>query len=753
MTFFLVFLVLISTAWVTENSQGQTASVSGVIIDRSSSQLLEGANIVLENKHRESSQGASADRNGFYQISVEPGTYIMKVSYIGYITHLDTLHIDDTSARINVALEPNAQQLDDLVVSNTGGAVRQSVGTRRVSAVDLQRIPTPAGGGDLASYLQTLPGVVSTGDRGGQLFIRGGTPSENMVLVDGSLIYQPFHIVGFFSAFPEELISGADFHAGGFGPRYTGRASSVIDVQMRDGNLNKYRGSGSMSPFLGELLIEGPLKKGSLSWIASARQSMIEETSPLLLGERQPLQFNSQFFKLSHVKDNLRCSTTAMRTSDQGRLDYGGEEVIRWSNFVLGGRCAALPDGTSSFMDIHAGLSRLSNSLGGSAIQDLSSNTTRFNMDVNVTQFAGGARFDFGVFSQMKFLNYNMRELFWTPVDYDVELQSNEDVIFGVGAHFETTIPLGSGVTIQPGTAFSFYPEIYKPSLEPRLRATWQPWGSEDDQLSAALGVYRQMLTGFSDIRDAASVFTAWLPAPADSRMRAIHILLGWGQNLGGGFDWSVEGYYKRLKDKPIPQWDPFPRFSTSIAAADGNVYGGDVQLEYNRAPFYGFIGYGYSWMEYETSHPSFQYWFGNPTQSYHPPHDRRHQFTAQFSTGFGEYTTSLGWQFATGFPFTNPGGFDYLIRFNDYLPDVRNEPGIPRSLIEKPYGERLPVYHRLDVSVKRGVDLPVGRMIFQAGAINLYDRVNLFYYDSYTKRRLDQLPIAPYFSLKIETR
>src|SRR5690606_35192440 len=114
------------------------------------------------------------------------------------------------------------------------------------------------GSGDLATYLQTLPGVVTTGDRGGQLFVRGGTPAENLALVDGIPIYQPFHILGFFSVFPEDLVSSVDFYAGGFGARYSGRTSSVLDVQMRDGNPNKLSGAGSISPFLAEVLAEGP---------------------------------------------------------------------------------------------------------------------------------------------------------------------------------------------------------------------------------------------------------------------------------------------------------------------------------------------------------------------------------------------------------------------------------------------------------------------------------------------------------------
>ena len=105
-----------------------------------------------------------------------------------------------------------------------------------------------------------MPGVVLMGDRGGQLFIRGGEPSQNLTLLDGMYVYQPFHILGFYSAFPSEIISQADVYAGGFGSKFTGRISSVIDVQSRNGDKRGFDASASLSPFTSSLRVEGPLK-------------------------------------------------------------------------------------------------------------------------------------------------------------------------------------------------------------------------------------------------------------------------------------------------------------------------------------------------------------------------------------------------------------------------------------------------------------------------------------------------------------
>src|SRR5690606_15734386 len=178
--------------------------------------------------------------------------------------------VADQRSTVNVRMSPSAIRIEGVAVEvGAEGAAIRDFGAQRITPTQTRRIPTPAASGDLATYLQTLPGVVTTGDRGGQIFVRGGTHTENITLMDGLTIYQPFHIVGFFSAFPEDLVSNVDFYAGGFGARYHGRTSSVMDVQMREGNRERYSASTSVSPFLAEARIEGPISPGQVSWIGS----------------------------------------------------------------------------------------------------------------------------------------------------------------------------------------------------------------------------------------------------------------------------------------------------------------------------------------------------------------------------------------------------------------------------------------------------------------------------------------------------
>jgi hypothetical protein len=732
-----------------ESAFTQTAVVRGIVTDNATGEALEGANISLQMTESEVLRGISTDQNGFYQVTgLQPGDYVLRISFIGYVTYQDTLVLNaGETLTVSRALELDEELLDEVLILPPGtGAAGLTAGRQRIEAADFRRVPTPAGGGDLASYLLALPGVVSTGDRGGQLFIRGGTPAENMVLVDGALIFQPFHILGFFSAFPEELVSDVDFYAGGFGSRYSGRTSSVVDVRMRNGNRYNTLASFSLSPFLAEVTAEGPLRYGNSSWIVSARRSLVENTSSWTLGKEYPLLFESQYLKFTHFGvSDTRCSVMAMRTYDRGRFDIDFDDSVRWTNFVSGGRCVILPDGADILFDINAGISFVSNSTDLSENSRLSSSAMRVNLDVNMTRYLSQIRLDYGAFTHISSLEYDMSELLGGP-------QAGSEHLLSVGTYVEATLPIGN-VILLPGLVGTYHMDTYGPTLEPRLRFTWQPWGRDDEQLSGAVGIYRQALAGIHGTRDASSVFTAWMSSPAgDAQMKSTHAILGWRQTLGDWIQFSAEGYRKWVRHLPVSVWGHQVQFTSELALANGDIYGTDIRIEYVRGPFYGFAGYSYSLTEFETYQEHFESWFGEPSRRYHPPHDRRHQFNAMASLELGSYVAAVRWEFGTGMPFTRPMGFYEQHDFREMIPVVKVEYGTPQVLLSDYYQGRMINYHRLDISLERSFSMRFATLKLLAGAINIYDRANMFYYDVFTHRRVDQLPIAPYLSLKLET-
>lgn len=730
-------------------AQVQEVALRGFIVNAETGQPLPGAHLVLQRVDvRQPRQGVATDGNGYYHVAgLAPGRYALRASFVGYRPLRDTLRLSGSEERVTRTLElkPVEQTLAEVVVTEkAGGPTTQEAGRQRVGPEDIEHVPTPSISGDLASYLQSLPGVVSLGDRGGQLFIRGGTPDQNLILMDKMQVYRPFHIVGFYSAFPQELISSAEVYAGGYPAEYSGRLSSVIDVQMRGGNREHVEGAATAGPFLTGLRIEGPLNDDGLSLLTSARFSQIERTAPVILGQEQPLEFNDQFVKLQHTSASGRCALTGLHTYDRGKIDSESTDVFRWSNYVFGGRCVSFGSGSSALLDVSLHSSYVRNAVGEGNAPERRADLWDVAAKVDVVQPLQG-RGDLRAGFQMHYgaLEYMLGEQFQ---GFRAETQD----VLAVKGHADATVALGPRLDLRPGLAVTV-PFDYGPTLEPRLRASWRPFGSEKQELNAAFGLYRQTIVGLNDERDLGSAFTAWTSAPlGQGRPSAWHAILGWRQQLGA-FGVTVEGYYKDLANLAVPIWSTRARFTTELTGAEGTTWGFDLRGEFERGAVYAYLGYGYSWTRYSATQDNFGLWFDDPIQTYHPPHDRRHELNAVLSVDLGIATLDLRWQLGSGRPYTKPFGFDVYVHLEDLQESPRSF-GIPRVLYEKPYRARLPAYHRLDVSLERVFDLGLVDLTAKAGAINLYDRQNLFYFDLFTQRRVNQLPLVPYLAVEIAT-
>ncbi len=740
---------VIPVARAQENDSDVT--LRGFITSAADGQPLVGANLLLRGVRGPARRGVATDANGYYRIAdLASGRYAVRISYVGYAPYRDTLRLgQDPLVTLSVSLESTEERLDEVLGGAEGGAGKLEAGRQRIQPADIERIPTPGPGGDLSMYLQSLPGVVSLGDRGGRLFIRGGKPSQNLILVDGALIYRPFHILSFFSAFPQELISGVEFYAGGYGAQYTGRISAVIDVSMRGGNTQEFAAAAALGPFLASVRVEGPINEGRSSFLVFLRKSLIETTAPVYLGQEIPLEFSEQIVKVQSGGLTGRCSVTGLHTYDRGKIDFESDDVFKWQNYVLAGQCVNFSDRAPLVTEVDAGFSYFTNtvgSLGDSLLapdDQRTSDVWRLYTNVDLSYALGRIDLKGGFRVRTRQLGYRLRERFQGFGE------AGEGFQITTGVYVGAAVPLfDEAVELQPSVALTV-PFEQSPSIEPRLRAFWRPGGSERHEFAAAVGIYRQTLVGITDERDAGSTFVALVPAE-DERATALHAILGWSGDLGRYFNVSVEGYYKGLSDVRVPIWDTNARFTTTIDLATGTTYGLDTRVEFQKRPFYLYLGYGYSATEYCLGQKQFGRWFGEPVQCYNPPHDQRHQFNVVASVDLNEWQVSARWQLASGRPYTPPLGFDAWFDLRR-LPNVRSQIGSPRFLFERPYGARLPTYHRLDVSVERTFDLRLADLTVEAGAINAYDRENLFYFDLFTLRRVDQLPVVPYLSLLLE--
>lgn len=744
----LAFFMLSEAAWA------QTASVRGFVTDASDGEALQEVNIVLEDAIGQV-RGTATDAEGSYVIArIEPGRYLLRASFVGYVPYADTLVLAaNQTLDLDISLEPSEEALDEVVVEagDDGGVARLRGGLQTIRPRDIQRIPTPGVSGDLATYLTTLPGVITVGDQGGRIFIRGGEPTHNLVLLDGMLVYQPFHILGFYSAFPTEILRQVDIYAGGYGARYGGRLSSVIDVTSRNGNNRQTEGFVTVSPFIVGGLIEGPIRKERISFLASARQSVVEDAAAVYVGTEIPYRFNDLFGKVHAViSRNTRLSVSALHTTDRGTVgiedvDETGElqplpvDQVRWSNTAVGARYLMLPSTYPILAEVIIAYSRIDNAFGGEDDPMRTASTGRISTEVNVTQYGRWLDTKWGAFTRTLGFRSDLAGLFQP-------LEVREEYVTEAGLYVEPVLRIGEHWEIEPSLRLHGFPSKNVAFIEPRLRAVWQ---RKPHQVSGALGLYHQEVVGINDRRDATSVFTAWAATPTGKVPRATHAILGYARTLAPGLDVSLEGYYKDLSNLFIAEWTAYPRLTTRLQQADGRAAGLDARLEWRRPRFYGYVGYGLSTVRYSAKQPQLPLWYGTPSLDFRPAHDRRHQLNLVANRFWGGFDLSARWQLGSGLPFSRALGFDGFVLMDGPV-DVFEERGDRRVVFERPFNGVLPAYHRLDLAASRTFDWSGGAVKASFTLLNVYNRANIFYLDVFTLRRVDQLPLLPSFGLEV---
>ena len=757
--FFAQLPVILTLAFFTlAQVQPDNATLRVLVISEDYGTPVVGATIFLSFPDGDTLRAGATDIYGFHEFSrLRPAAYRVHISYIGYETRRETLTLGEGETRIlQTALVAATEELDEVLVQVARGVTRREAGRQTITSVDLQRIPTPGPGGDLTTYLQTLPAVVMTGDRGGELFIRGGTPIQNLVLVDNMPVIKPFHIFNFFSAFPQEIISSVDLYAGGFGAEYSGATSSVLDVSLRQGNMRRFGSQAAASPYMVSLLAEGPLATDRQSLLVMGRHSTIEQTGPWLTGEDVPMLFYDITARYSVNWPGLACNITGLHTYDRGRINPQRGVNLTWNNTALGLRCMGFSEAINHTVDFTIGYSGYNSTEAGidnigrrSGLQmgymrvdhdqeffDMPAN---YGFTLNFTRFT--ARLD------APFANITRSGVRFTDLD------SSIDELAAVMSGYVSVIWQPTPrLTVTPGLTSQVNVRDVSPTLEPRLRAVWRPDGTDRHEFSLATGRYLQLMEGISDERDAGTVFYVYKPTDGgDPLTESLHGIVGYRRQFGRNIGTSLESYVKRHRHLPVAEWTREPGNTIRTALADGITYGADIQFELDLRRFYLSFGYGLAEVVYEASTDDLVAWLDRPIFRFNPSHDRRHQFNIISSLNFAGFTAGLSWQYSSGSPFTRIHAIDLAL---SGIPDQHplHQQGRAMTLYTEPYDGLLPSFHRLDVSLSRSIRLSSGvGLEAEIGAINSYNIRNVFYFDVNTFRQVDQTPVLPYASLNMK--
>ena len=744
-------LLLLTLLFLCTNiTWGQTASIRGFVTDADDREALAGVNVILESDAG-GLRGGVSDSDGIYNLTrITTGTYVLRFSFVGYTPWSDTLALQaGQRLNLNIALQPTPGVLEEVIVEAEEGtaAARVTAGLQTVSPMDMDLLPTPDVSGDLASFLTTLPSVITLGDRGGQYYIRGGEPSHNLTLLDGIYVYQPYHILGFYSAFSSDIIHQADIHTAGYGAPFTGRISSVIDIKSRNGDKRNYTGAVSISPFISSAQIEGPLIYNKLSFLASARQSVVEQVAQTYVTQDMPYTFGDAFFKVhGQISSNSQLSISGIYTHDRGTIGLQSEdrilEEVGWRNAAVGLRYVVLPRALPFVAEVHLSYSFLETDQGPSDNPVRRSEISGFQYAVHMNSFYQRTQWKWGLYWRAPRIIANLGGLFQ---DQEVGMSRRHKAGLYIEPEFYITSSLKTRVTaiaeLFPGQESGYN------NLEARVRAIWQRGESE---VSLGAGWYHQEIFGLTDRRDATNIFTAWRSAPVEDLSRSIHALAGYRVSPYPWLELSMETYYKHLNDLFIAEWTAYPRFTSRLQRADGRAVGIELRAEIRRQKIYGYINYGLSSVRYISKQPSAELWFGSETFEFRPPHDRRHQLNIVATTRIANIDISARWNFGSGRPFTQVYGFDGFVLLDGAL-DLFTVPDDQRVIYGRPFRALLPTYHRLDISLEREFVFNKFMLTAQVGIINAYNRRNLFALDLFTAERNYQLPIVPVAGLRID--
>ena len=380
----------------------------GFVYDKATSQPITYINVFLKS----TSFGTQTNADGYFTISKVPkGNYVLMVAGIGY----DSLSMPITIANGGIVtkklfVKSIANELGEVTVTAEQQAKKTEIRTSVVTITpkEIKQIPTVGSDPDIAQYLQVVPGVVSTGDQGGQLYIRGGSPDQNRVLLDGMTIYNPFHSIGLFSVFETDIIKEANVYAGGYDAQYGDALSSIIDISTRDGNKKEISGDLSTSTFSSKLLLEGPLKKakdesdGTTSFILTAKTYYLEESSKVfykygrLYTTQLPFDFTDLYGKISfNSPSGNKFNIFGFHFTDN--VNYPGVASLNWTSTGFGSNFVVVPASTTELIDGNFGYSTYNVSLNQQALSPTSSAINEFNFGLNFTYFLGKDNFKYGI--------------------------------------------------------------------------------------------------------------------------------------------------------------------------------------------------------------------------------------------------------------------------------------------------------------------------------------------------------------------
>lgn len=723
----------------------EKAILSGFVREKSDQESLPYANVVI----KELKIGASTNIEGYYAIpNIPDGEFTVVVSLLGFQSY--TFKIDTRQNKKiiqDIVLSDQAVQVNEVIISAEKEEEKRNtqVGRIQMQAKDVAALPT-IGEADVFRALQMMPGVKATSEISSGLNVRGGSTDQNLILLDGTVVYNPSHLFGFFSTFNNDAVKDIELMKGGFPAEFGGRLSSVLNVTNIDGDQVNTHGKASISLLSTRLTGEGPVGNGS--WFLSGRRTYFDTfiaAAKLDTGkDALPLYYFYDANGKIHqdIGEDDKLSFVGYLGQDDLKYNLGNNEIklnMRWGNKTGAIKWTHIFSQTL-FSNFTASLSHYSAGIGatfGGVNISQDNSVDDFSLKGDIDFFASNdhliklgiwySQYDIGYIQSGDGDPYKFRE---RPAQISFYAQDDWNI--------------NERWVIKSGLRFEYQDASKAANIGPRIAIRYNI--DEYSLIKFASGLYYQFLNAVPAGTDNGfSPFDIWVPINEKMKpSKAIDIVLGYETKYFEDYNLSVETYYKKYFD--ILQFKNEIVQSTNTEdlfyVGDGRAYGLEVYLQKRFGQITGSIGYTLAW-----THRTFSAL--NKGEEYHPKYDRRNDITLA-----GNYQINENWKFSAVFTYATGQAYTYGVARTQYI--VLGNPTdvtIPGKL----YNRRLSPYHRLDLSItKQTIFLGLhGSWYFQI--FNVYNRRNVWFKQFDTSKNptditdVKLLPIIPTFGFDFE--
>jgi CarboxypepD_reg-like domain/TonB-dependent Receptor Plug Domain len=746
-------LLILLSLFLCQNLTAQTTyTINGYIEDAASGERLIGATVY----DSVAQTGTVTNNYGYFNLSKPvdtEGVVYLRISYIGYQTELLTIKLrSDTTLTIKLSTKNTLQTVE--VNAQKQDPIEQRIQMSQVTIPieQIKRMPMIFGEADVLKTLQFLPGVKVGTEGTAGIYVRGGSPDQNLIIMDGVPVYNPAHIGGLFSIFNTDAVKSVSILKGGFPARFSGRLSSVVEVDTKDGDKKEVHVNATVGLLTAKLTVEGPIIKDKLSFIVSARRTYFDVLlAPLFTsksesnGTKTLRQTKINFYdlnaKLNYVYNDKHSfyasiyngndiyktleSTTSVGNEQsyaQG-FNYGNTiGSLRWNWLIKKNLFLNTTFYNSSYgynftdLVVNNQSGRPEDKVGIDYVSRVSDWGFRSDFDYNLPN----SRWRFGVNG----VRHGFR-----PSETTLSVSRERDTLIGAGfssglefsayvedefkwGQLSANVGLNMGVYYVRGTTF-FAPQ-------PRISLNYPALGGAVKLSYATTTQFVHLLTN-----DALGLPTdSWVPAVPNIGPQLAHqIALGYAKTLSNGTELSVEGYYKKMSNLiAYKEGSSFltqdPDWEKKVVQGNGEAYGIEMLLQKN-------VGKNTGWIAYTLSWNNRQFDDINNGEAFPYKFDRRHEFAIVYARQLNKKVTfSANWMFATGNAITIPNqiftyafpGLEFYTPAKQYVYGRRNE-------------YRTKPLQRLDIGFEFYKKRKRYERKWNVGLYNAYSYANPFYY------------------------